>query len=317
MRTLTLAILTVAALLLSSCAGKGSGETLRSVYYWSTVLDMDSVKTRFISEHGVKRMYLRYFDVVEDAAGQSVPNATLRFRTGVPDGIEVVPTVYIVNSCMAADTSGLAERLLRRVMQMSETNDVKGVREIQIDCDWTRRTEQRYFGFLRTLTALAAREGLKVSATIRLHQLSMAPPPVSRGVLMMYNTGDFTDLKCEKPILNMNDAAPYLRRLARYGLPLASAYPIYSWRILFRGGRYVGILHRDDDLPVLSGDSIVTREPGIGDVLGAVRAVGGRRPDAVSEVILFDLSRQNITRYTPDEYEEIFDSHIDRRGGGN
>ena len=296
----------LAALAAQSCGGGGAEGTVRSVYYWSTVLDVDSAKRGFIERHGVERMYVRYFDVVQGDDGLPRPNATLRFKTGVPEGVEVVPTVYIVNKCMAADTARLAERTLRRIMQMNETNDVGRVSEIQMDCDWTRRTRTRYFDFLRTLTALAAEEGIKVSATIRLHQLAEGAPPVERGVLMLYNTGDFTAITCEKPILDMRDAAPYLRHLAGYGLPLASAFPIYSWRILFRGGRYVGIMHRDDDLPVLPGDSIVTRAPAIGDITEAAKAVKGRRGDACREVILFDLGNQNINRFKPEDYEKIF-----------
>ena len=306
MRNLTLAICLAAAVLLSACSERSATERTRAVYYWSTVLDVDTVKQAFMSAHGVRRMYLRYFDVVQDDGGRPVPNATLRFKTAVPEGLEVVPTVYIVNECMAGDTVGLAEKVLRRVVRMSETNGVKGVSEVQVDCDWTRRTRSRYFGFLRTLVALAKSEGVDVSVTIRLHQLSEAPPPVERGVLMMYNTGDFTDIACQKPILDMADAAPYLRRLAGYRLPLASAYPIYSWCILFRGGKYVGIMHRDDDLPVLAGDTIVERTPSIDDILEAARAVAARRRDAAQEVILFDLSNRNITRYNPDDYEKIY-----------
>ena len=294
------------ALLASACGRTDGGGSRRSVYYWSTVLDIDSTKQAFIDRHGVSRMYVRYFDVVIGEDGSPVPNATLRFRTGVPRGMEIVPTVYIVNDCMVADTARLAGLILKRILQMNATNDIGGVKEIQIDCDWTRRTRQRYFGFLRTLRAMAAERGVKVSATIRLHQLSEGAPPVDRGVLMMYNTGDFTDISCQKPILDTRDAAPYLRHLAGYGLKLAAAYPIYSWRILFRGGRYVGIMHRDDDLPVLPGDSIVTRAPSLDDITTAAGAVGSRRPDANSEIILFDLSRQNATRFKPDDYEKIF-----------
>ena len=301
-----LAICLAAAVLLSACSERSATERTRAVYYWSTVLDVDTVKQVFLKEHGVRRMYVRYFDVVQDDGGRPVPNATLRFKTAVPEGLEVVPTVYIVNECMAGDTAGLARKVLRRVVRMSETNGVKGVSDVQIDCDWTRRTRSRYFGFLRTLVALAGSEGIDVSVTIRLHQLSESPPPVKRGVLMMYNTGDFTDFACQKPILDMADAAPYLRRLAGYRLPLASAYPIYSWRILFRGGKYVGIMHRDDDLPVLPGDTIVERTPSIEDILEAARAVAARRKDAVQEVILFDLSNRNITRYNPEDYEKIY-----------
>lgn len=294
------------ALLASACGRTDGGGSRRSVYYWSTVLDIDSTKQAFIDRHGISRMYVRYFDVVAGEDGSPVPNATLRFRTGVPRGMEIVPTVYIVNDCMAADTTDLARLTLRRIMQMNATNDVGKVKEIQIDCDWTRRTRQRYFGFLRTLRAMAAERGVKVSATIRLHQLSEGAPPVDRGVLMMYNTGDFTDISCGKPILDMRDAAPYLRHLADYELPLSAAYPIYSWRILFRGGRYVGIMHRDDDLPVLQGDSIVIRAPTLGDITDAAKSISSRRIQANREIILFDLNNQNITRFKPDDYEKIF-----------
>ncbi len=296
------------ALLLSSCNDDGGDSRRRAVYYWSTVLDVDSAKQQFISRHDISRIYIRYFDVVPGDDGAPQPNATLRFKTGVPEGVEPVPTVYVVNECMAGDTAGLARRIFDRVMQMSETNDVKGVREVQIDCDWTRRTRDRYFSFLRTFGSLAGQKGVSVSATIRLHQLAESPPPVSRGVLMMYNTGDFTDLACEKPILDMHDAAPYLRHLDDYDLELAAAYPIYAWRILFRGGRYVGIMHRDDYLPVLPGDSVVIRAPTLSDVTEAARAVAKRRADAARNVILFDISGSNINRFKPEDYEKIFNS---------
>lgn len=311
MRNFVFTACLAAAALLSACGGNGGAGPRRAVYYWSTVLDVDTAKAAFIKAHGVERMYVRYFDVVEGDDGSPRPNATLRFKTAVPEGVETVPTVYIVNDCMAGDTTGLAERVLRRIMQMNETNGVDGVREIQADCDWTRRTRGRYFGFLKTLARLAGQEGISVSATIRLHQLSEAPPPVERGVLMMYNTGDFTDIACQKPILDMRDAAPYLRSLARYRLPLSTAYPIYSWRILFRGGKYVGVMHRDDDLPVLEGDSIVTRTPSVEDILDAARAVASRRNDAHDEIILFDLGNRNITRYDYEDYEKIYNSSPD------
>ena len=67
-------------------------------------------------------------------------------------------------------------------------------------------------------------------------------------------------------------------------------------------------MHRDDDLPVLPGDTIVTRTPTVGDIMEAARAVTARRRDAHREVILFDLSNRNITRYNPDDYEEIYNS---------
>ena len=294
------------AVSLLSCGGRRGNSAVRSVYYWSTTLSIDSVKQQFMRRHNVSRMYLRYFDVVDGDDGMPVPNATLRFLTPVPKDVEVVPVVYIVNSCMAAADTSLAPKIYRRVRQMNETNGIGGVKEIQIDCDWTMRTRTAYYRFLKQLRDMAGKDGIRLSATIRLHQLSQPAPPVDRGVLMMYNTGDFTDLECSKPILDMDDAAPYMSSLASYNLPLASAYPLFSWRILFRGSRYVGIMHADDDLPVLSGDSIVERRVELDDIMRAKDAVSRKRADANGEILLFDMSNQNITRFKPEDYEKIY-----------
>jgi len=289
-----------------SCSRHDARQTVRSAYYWSTTLNIDSQKADFIKRHGLSRLYVRYFDVVQGDDGRPTPNATLHFQTGVPDSVEVIPTVFIVNDCMRGDTTGLARKILDRVMQMSETHDVKGVKEVQMDCDWTLTTRCAFYGFLSTMRRMCHERGLKLSATVRFHQLSQPPPPTDRGVLMVYNTGDFTRLDCQKPILDIADVRPYLRHLAHYELPLAQAYPVYSWRLLFRDTRFVGIMHTDDELPVLPGDSIVTRQPCMEDLLAAQKAVDDRLTVAEWEVIIFDLSNQNILHFNSSEYEKIF-----------
>ena len=294
------------SLLLVSCRQDKPTETLRSAYYWSTTWNMDSSKTSFIREHGIKRLYVRYFDVVKDEGGNIVPNATLQFEDStIPKGIEIVPTVFIVNDCMRT-SQPLADKILQRILQMGEANDIPPVREIQIDCDWTASTQKAYFDFLKTLREKARAKDIRLSATIRLHQLSMTPPPVDKGVLMMYNTGDAKQLACHKPILDMKDAAPYIQHLGSYPLPLSAAYPLFSWRILFREGKFVGIMHADDDLPVLPDDSIVPRQPEMEDIMEAVRSINHQNKDINNEVILFDLNNPNIKRFKPSDYEKIY-----------
>lgn len=292
-------------LLFTACQEQQQG---RSMYYWSTTFQLDSTKQSFLKEHQINRIYLRYFDVVVDDDGEPMPNATVRFKDSIPQQLEIIPTVFIVNDCMKQDVSGLPEKMLRRILQMNETHHVGKVSEIQIDCDWTPSTHKTFFAFMEQLRALAKGKGIRLSSTIRLHQLSQTPPPADRGVLMMYNTGDFTQLSCEHPILDMRDVRPFLPALRRYKLPLSTAYPLYRWRIVFRNGRYVGILHTDDELPVLPGDSIVIRQPELQEILEAKQAVSKQNARANDEVILFDLNNTNITRFKHTDYEEIFDS---------
>lgn len=281
-------------------------DTVRSLYYWQTTLRLDSAERAFIRTHRVKRLYMRYFDVAPDDTGAPAPNATLTFADSLPRGLEVVPTVFIVNRFAHADPRLMGERILQRVMQMNETHGVSGVRELQVDCDWTASTERQYFDLLSHLRRLCHRHGMKLSATIRLHQLALAPPPVDRGTLMMYNTGDVTRLDVEKPILDLRDAAPYLGHLSAYPLPLNAAYPLFTWRLLFRQARFVGIMHRDDNLPVLPGDSIVTRRPTLHDILSARQAIDRLRREVNREVILYHLSETNIRRFKTQDYENIY-----------
>ena len=282
-----------------------------SMYYWSTVFKLSDSKRAFLQRHNIQRLYIRYFDVVADDNGMPIPNATIQFQDSIPQGIEIVPTVFIVNDCMRKDISSLAQKIVRRIMQMNATNDIDNVKEIQIDCDWTLTTRQRFFDFMTQLRTIAHSKGLLLSATIRLHQLSQTPPPADRGILMLYNTGDFTQLTCHKPILDMTDVAPYLSHISNYPLSLSTAYPIFGWRILFRQGQYVGIIHADDDLPILPSDSIVKREPTIHDVLDGVKAIERKRSEANDEIILFDLTDNNINRFNDKDYEKIFNRSLD------
>ena len=278
----------------------------RSTYYWSTTLTLDNVKKQFLSEHNIDRLYVRYFDVVTDKSGQPMPNATIHFASKIPKDIEVVPTIYITNECMAHGISDLPEKILGRILQMNATNGIENVKEIQIDCDWTLRTQKSYFAFLNCLRHMARQKEICLSVTIRLHQLSQTPPPADRGVLMMYNTGDFTDIHCKRPILDMHDVTPYLKNISNYGLPLSTAYPIFRWKLLYRGGKYVGIIHHDEELPILPGDSIVERIPSLNDILNAKNAISEIRSDANDEIILFDINNNNILRFKQNEYEKIY-----------
>ena len=259
---------------------------------------------------GLDRLYLRFFDVVLDRNGEPMPNATLRFSAKLPRKVEVVPVVFIVNDVMknVKNTDGLAEKVLKRILQISETHDI-GVKEVQIDCDWTLTSRRNYRAFLSQLRRLAAAKQLALSATIRLHQLSQPVPPVDKGVLMMYNTGDFTDLRCEHPILDLRDVVPYLKYLSGYRLPLSPAYPLFSYRLLFRNGHYKGVLHADNDLPVLPGDSVIERKVSMGEVLKVKQTIEEIRPDLKRETIIYDFSPNHIANYKPRDYEEIYRSH--------
>lgn len=297
-------------LLLVSCQQQKEPQHVRkSAYYWSTEWRNEPRVVQQVKT--LDKLYLRYFDVVMSSEGEVTPNATLQFAAEIPDDIEVIPVVFIVNDVMKStkNAADLAQKVLRRVFKMNKTNDVRNFNELQIDCDWTFSTRRNYYAFLMQLHHLAAEKHIALSTTIRLHQLSQSVPPVDKGVLMMYNTGDFTDIHCEHPILDMKDVMPYLKYLKDYSLPLSPAYPLFSYRLLFRHNRYKGVIHADNDLPVLPGDSIIVRKVSVEEVLNVKQTIENIRPELRGEIIIYDLSPSHIANYKLQDYEEIYRAH--------
>jgi hypothetical protein len=304
MKARLLLMLTLLLLVITACDKQSSRNPLEqgnAVYYWRTDLRLDSAERAFLSQYHINKVYCRYFDVVMDDSGEPKPNATISFSDTLPDSIEIIPTVYITEDCMHADHPGLAEKLVKRILQMNETNDIPNVREIQIDCDYTSKSRKRYYQFLEEVRKAwnlgTPRKSLgsprkplgdpRLSTTIRLHQLSMPAPPVDYGVLMVYNTGDPRKSEERNPILDYRDVAPYLNRLDSYPLPLATAYPVFRWLRMVYGVRYEYTVEAEE-------------------ILKVKQAMEKERSDLSRSIITYHLDKDNIDRYKPETYEEIY-----------
>lgn len=230
------------AMTMLSCGKKPKGVSnpKPSVYYWRTTFSLDAVERGFLREAKVGKMYLHLFDVVRGTEGELMPANTLVFEDSVPQGIEVIPTVFFEPDALR-DTAMLRDLpalVLKRIDQMTEQNGLGTAKEVQMDYDWISADETAYFGFLSKLRDMLHSQGRKLSATIRLHQLAKKVPPVDEGVLMVYNVGNFRDEAEENSILTAKAVAPYLPKLHDYDLPLCAALPVYSWDLLFQNHKF-------------------------------------------------------------------------------
>ena len=256
-----------------------------AVYYWRTDLRLDSTEKAFLQQYHINKVYCRYFDVVmNDEGTEPKPNATISFSDTLPSDIEMIPTIYITEDCMHQKHEGLAEKIVKRIQQMNETNDIPGVREIQIDCDYTSKSRKTYYEFLKEVKQ-AWKNSL--STTIRLHQLSMEVPPVDYGALMVYNTGDPRHWETRNPILDYRDVYPYLKHLDNYQLPLATAYPVFQWIRNIQGVRLEHTVEASEIIKVKA-------------------ALEKERKDLSRSIITYHLDKDNINRYKPETYEEIY-----------
>ena len=278
--------LLIAVLMLTGCQQQSPMPQKNSVYYWRTEWHLDSVERNFLKQYDIQKVYCRYFDVVM-RNDEPMPNATISFAEPVDPSLSIVPTVYITEDCMHSEHKGLAKKIVERIIQMNETNDVKQVKEIQIDCDYTGRSMKTYYQFLEDMRKIADQHDMRLSTTIRLHQLSMEVPPADYGVLMLYNTGNPQKYAERNPILDIRDVMPYISKLDDYALPLATAYPVFLWQRTIYGVHVDHWVEADEILKVKD-------------------AVEEKRPELRRTILTYHLDKENIKRYTPETYETIY-----------
>ena len=324
--------------LLASCRLEPQAEVpgaANAVYYWRSELTLTDAERRFLTQQDVRKVYLHLFDVVRQD-GRLMPRATLTVTDTLPRDVKVIPVVFLAPDVMR-DTTGLSalpQLITRRVRSFMEQNELPRPDELQLDFDWTRSNQARYFELLSQM-----RPGFRrLSATIRLHQLSTQAPPVDYGALMIYNVGRLTDPDEPCSILNEDVLEPYLRHLKAYPLPLCTALPVYSWDLLFHQDKFRCILRGVDlrdtaafspidathfraiayqPIPIsdvttsgsgriFPGD-VVRHEFVSPQVLARVREQISRlRPSACRQVILYHLDERQLKQYDHAELQSLY-----------
>ncbi|QNK64644.1 hypothetical protein H7F33_09260 [Pedobacter sp. PAMC26386] len=215
-------------------------------YYWKTTFSLDKSQTLLLKDAAQDQLYLRLFDVIWDEEKQDVrPNAIVNINQDVHD-FHLVPVIYITNKTfekLSVDRIvPLAEKINKLINDITVQNKISYQR-VQIDCDWSTGTKNRYFAFLKAFKKVNKKQ---LEATIRLHQVKYADrtgvPPVDKGLLMFYNMGTISaNLKQRNSIYNATDAAKYIKYLPTYQLPLDIALPLFSWAIQIREGKVIQI----------------------------------------------------------------------------
>lgn len=319
--------------MLLACHSRESPPARRAFYYWRTTFSLSDVERRALAELHVSRLYVRAFDVVWN--GGPVLAGQLVMQTRVPEGLEVIPVVFVRDEVIANLTEVRAKELAQMIATEVQALGLAG-KELQLDCDWTDKTRDMYFTLLRDLRA--ALPGVALSSTIRLHQVKYRErtgvPPVERGMLMFYNMGKFSADPDARVIFDAASASKYLERVSTYPLPLDVALPIWSWVIQVRDDRVVDLLQSTDpdELPALDflrrdGDRFIATRTAFlhgvllreGDVLNvevtgpaeareAANMIAPHLPAVESPrtVTLFDLSERNLTRHGTEALDQVY-----------
>lgn len=237
--------LTVIVLLstLTSCKKPGNAST--AFYYWKTGFKLNEQQAGLLKQTG-NNVYIRFFDVSwNDQEQRSYPNAVVQLNE-LPAGLNITPVIYITNKTFenTADTAvaALAGHCNKLINELSAEKKISYTK-VQVDCDWSLSTRDKYFSFLKAFKKLNQK---RLEATIRLHQVKFKErtgiPPVDAGVLMFYNMGKLNaDLQQPNSIYNEDDAGKYIVYLGSYPLKLDIALPLFSWAIHIREGRVIQV----------------------------------------------------------------------------
>ena len=78
----------------------------KGIYYWKTIFKLNDYELDFLKRHEITRIYVKMFDVAlqnnsPDDTLSVIPIATTRFKSHIPEGIEIVPTVYITYEALS------------------------------------------------------------------------------------------------------------------------------------------------------------------------------------------------------------------------
>jgi hypothetical protein len=306
-----------------------------SFYYWKTRYELNQYENKALAENDVQSLYLRYFDVdIDPGTGATKPVSAITFISPV-DQKAIIPVVYIRNRVFEkADSNtidGLGKNIHQLITEINKMNKIV-VSEVQFDCDWTERTKDAFFLFLRSYKKLS---GQVLSATIRLHQVKYSRrtgiPPVDQGVLMFYNMGTISASDANS-IYEEKNALKYVSSLNQYPLRLDIALPIFSWGIGARNGKvhyllnkmYVNDFEKDSNFVkisagrfrakssffkkgyyVMENDEIKIENIGAKDLIGMTNRLTKNTSQPVKKIIFYDLDSSNMINYESNIFQTV------------
>lgn len=213
---LILVILSILLLSLVYFLQKPATPVTISYYHWkNSYRELTALQT----SHPAQHLYLKFLDL--GYHHQLTINPT-RFIDPPPTTPITIPVVYLDNRALAnTSTETIFELILKYIPARQYQN-------LQIDCDWSGRTREKYFDLLERLKTHYS----TLSATLRLHQVKFAQktgvPPVSYTVLMYYNMSEIRDINARNYVLDHAVGKQYLQNFQQYPLRMELALPLYQ-----------------------------------------------------------------------------------------
>lgn len=228
------------------------------IYYWkSDEYQITEEETQQLDSLMIDKIYVKYFEVDKDSFMGVIPVSKSNTHFWNLENVigfkpEIIPVVFIKNEVFkdmkSYEIDSLASNIVFLTTQMFNRNVYEDsylpLYEIQIDCDWTLSSKEKYFRLLKKIKALSNK---KVSCTLRLYPYKYAKkmgiPPVDRATLMCYNLVNPLDYPQKNSILDIELLKEYLNTKNNYSIPLDVALPIFEWSLWYRNNHFEGLIN--------------------------------------------------------------------------
>ena len=254
-----------------------------SFYYWQYVFTLDSAEEKTLQDNSVRLLYIRYFDVDWSPADTDLAITSQLSYQSSPAGYTIVPVICFDNRVFEhlspANIPVFTAYIFAHVRMINASRRLQN-REIQFDCDWTEKTKDNYFSFLREYRRISVQT---ISTAIRLYQLKYPDrtgiPPADHGVLLYFNmvrsdTGD------EKSLYERSVVHRYTPSLRSYPMTLDVALPIFP-----------GVKNTRDEE----------------DLMEIITDINQHSNHHIRDLIFFDLQQQNIRQFDRNIFKEVLD----------
>jgi len=228
---------------LASCSSTIE-ETSVSVYWWKNNVEITDEMLQFKKSNNIQKVYCKVADFRFNKSRKKIDIPLIHDKLSLGKK-DFIPVLYIENDVFKHFTEDyIFKMFLETIDRLKHKNIISKLTHIQIDCDWTLRTRDRYFQFLNKLKSSCE----VVGVTLRLHQVkyykTTGVPDIDYGVLMIYNLSSVADFEVENSIYDYDLALSYLKDyLHVYPLKIKAALPAFSWAAHFHHKRLVNILN--------------------------------------------------------------------------
>lgn len=239
-----------------SCSDKTENitEVERATYYWKSASPHPGEIKKLVQDHKITTVYAKYFEVgYNDVQGNYPFSKTSLTSTELSQNTNIIPTVFIKNEIFKYNSNKQLDQLADNIVFLiskynrEKFEGIKEFEEIQIDCDWTKSTQVKYFYFLTKIKELSQK---KISCTLRLYPFAypdvMGIPPVDKATLMCYNLIKPLSDPDKNSILDIQELKKYLKKDKKYPLHLDIALPIFHWAHWYQNNQFIGLVNLNE-----------------------------------------------------------------------